>query len=325
MLLCVCISVPLFTSCSEDGEEEENGLMGYWVDQDYESRWADQIKGSAEGGHREPYELYGSERRFINSNTLNDIKFYAYYSQRNDAVTTIRINGKTVYIVPEFEKTITYVFEGNKIICTNGEIYTMANGLLYRDNSDVVLTKLKKNNNDTGSDTNNTSKLAKDILGTWLDAECTLLRDISATNEYIQQGNWQMVEEQLLYGNRHPNNRPGKYEPRVSEGYTITNTSIHKFKLSINETQKSGLTTLKTFNIPNGTRYYLQMELTDECSYWLLPVNDDSFFTEDFGDFTVEYSGEDVSLNKYYEGTLWWSYHNINDFYDFMSQYSWIK
>ncbi len=332
MLLCVCISVPLFTSCSE--EEDENSLMGYWVDQDYESRWAEQIRDNVKYAVREPYGINGTEKRFINNNTLNDVNVYAYYTKRDDAITTISVDGKTYYIVPEYKRTITYVINDNKIVCTDGCILTMADGLLYEDNTGIILTKLKKNNTNSENSLDNTNKLAKDIIGTWLNLTAVEEFDNSVSYRGMSQANEAFEDtgssaEFRSYIMKKEFSQFNQYVTgRDKEGYIITSTSIRKFEVAINETEKSGQTTLKTFYLPDGTRYYFQMKLLEECSYWLLPVRDNFFATESFDWFDVEYleNGDIKWLSRYdHWDKLHGYYENMNKLYNYMSEYSWMK
>ncbi len=135
LLLCVCMSAPFLSSCSDD-DDEYNPLIGYWVQSSYDYSWTSEIEGAIRRGWSEPYEIDHDVWHFVNGNTVSHVYGHAYSSPRSDAFATHYVNGVKYYIVPKHSYTSTYYLQGNKVYCTNGEIFTLANNsVLYKDNS----------------------------------------------------------------------------------------------------------------------------------------------------------------------------------------------
>ncbi len=146
MLLCVCISVPLFTSCSED-EGEGNGIVGYWaVTTSYgaPSNWANDIRSAREYGEQLPYQVAPNGIHIEDGNTLNYVEYLAYTTKRSDAIATRTVDGKTYYIAPRTHRTTTYAIKGNVLYCVSGSRFTiMSDGSLYENDVRRDYTKIK--------------------------------------------------------------------------------------------------------------------------------------------------------------------------------------
>ncbi len=144
MLLCIgIISAPLFTACSDDDEEASSALIGYWVDQDQPNGgWANTIDFCIRKGFSAPHEI-GSYYQYMNENTVKYGFIDAYDSYRSDAFTTVNVRGRTYYLVIEpSNSTNTYYVIGNKIYFSTGQIFTLMDGLLYKDGGSTVYTKI---------------------------------------------------------------------------------------------------------------------------------------------------------------------------------------
>lgn len=107
-----------------------------------------QLKGMWSGPEFEvPAYLYATSLSrscvydFINSNTVISYgtvdKFQHVYETNKEPLP-----GHTGwYYLSSNKKTLTYAFEDNKVIMTNGELFTYMNGQLYVDNSSTVLSR----------------------------------------------------------------------------------------------------------------------------------------------------------------------------------------
>ena len=138
--LLMFLAVMMMTGCTK---VKTNKLQGFWSDspQHVES-------GYTYYGH-EYYPSFNVRHNviyFINSNTLtrsysgtmdNSLAFEVQYSHNCSATPVPNHSG---WYTGGNIITYTYVFEDNKVIVSDGSIYTYMDGKLYEDGSSTVLS-----------------------------------------------------------------------------------------------------------------------------------------------------------------------------------------
>lgn len=126
----------LLTSCKKNSTDEtsisENELQGLWSSESYwNSFWND--------NQRE--DVYN----FINSNTaieyvnVVDKKYPPGNEEHAPTIDTPVPGHSGWYRSGDKDRTWTYVYEDNKVILSNGMIFTYMDGKLYKEGSSVVL------------------------------------------------------------------------------------------------------------------------------------------------------------------------------------------
>ncbi len=165
-------------------------------------------------------------------------------------------------------------------------------------------------NSSSNSDSSSGTSQSDDIIGTWIDIDEAnqILGSFASADFHISQGGYEKAKDEL-------------YEEGVS-GLIITRNSIQGFYLMVNRTHKSGLTTLKTLNFPDGTRYYLEQELESLGSYQFMA--EDYFETKGYSYFEV-IRGDDGSVNYLLQHDSE-SYGDMSKFFlNGLSEYSWVR
>ncbi len=143
----------VLTSCSDDDDDNEStSLNGLWWDDYHKS--ISELKNDYDYQWLADRGFFTSQRsvagawcfNFINNNTVQEYNLWGYfYYNGNDYVRTDQAHGHTVYCVKEdLVKTHTYVKNENKIILSDGKIFTLLEGKLYLDGSTTVLTKTQE-------------------------------------------------------------------------------------------------------------------------------------------------------------------------------------
>lgn len=128
------------TGCKKDGGTNSTitQLEGFWA--------ASPTYGSyIDCNYRDPvYE-------FISNNTA-----FEYVNVYDDYVSGLSTNSMPEHQgwYYDLKKSQTYVFSENKVIFTNGDIYTLVNGKLYKDNSSTVLSPWPSGSSNGGGNGN---------------------------------------------------------------------------------------------------------------------------------------------------------------------------
>ncbi len=133
-------------SCTKGG-----AIKGEWSnwDQKYQemisSDWANDVDWLEENGYftsqRSVWVSY--HYNFVNHNTVERYSYTGYYYHKNpgSADRTERFFGRKVYLYKSAPEIYSYTFTDNKVIISNGAIYTLMNNKLYREGSSEYLTK----------------------------------------------------------------------------------------------------------------------------------------------------------------------------------------
>ena len=114
----------MMTGCTKI---KTNKLLGLWSSEPYwESYW----------GWNTRTIVYN----FINSNTVVEYSNVAdkYYDDSWPHITTPIPGHSGWYRQGEYDATWTYVFEDNKVILSNGTIFTYMDGKLYKDGGAIL-------------------------------------------------------------------------------------------------------------------------------------------------------------------------------------------
>lgn len=154
LLVSAMLCVTMAGCTKEDGDDgTSSDLQGFWS--------ANPIYNSYdECNFRSPvYE-------FVNDNTA--IEYINVCDTRIQGVATNRLSDHDGWYYGS-KQTKTYAFSNNKVIFTNGDIYTFMNGKLYKDNSSTVLRRWKTESGNGSDDQNpqDTEMTNKLINTTW--------------------------------------------------------------------------------------------------------------------------------------------------------------
>lgn len=120
------VAVMMMTGCTK---VKTNKLLGFWYAPEYSSFW---------GGYACSDNVY----EFTNSNTVFQYVNVSDGCYIDDGSNDTPVPNHSGWYYG-WKKTWTYVFEDEKVILSDGTIFTYMDGKLYKDGSSTVLSPWK--------------------------------------------------------------------------------------------------------------------------------------------------------------------------------------